>query len=105
MAVEPSRGVQVIQRSPVWFWQTEQAAAAVQQPGELARLMLDDPQPIVEGDVGRVARGEVEFVCFRDDGHVSRMQWMRARSLESNDLPTDHGMCLSRLVHTGSSLC
>ena len=42
LAVEASCGVQIIQRSLVWFGWTEQAAAAVQQSRELARLMLDD---------------------------------------------------------------
>src|SRR4051794_1063345 len=45
------------QRSPIWFGQTEQAAAAVQQPGKQARLTPYDQQPIVDGDVRRGALG------------------------------------------------
>ena len=44
-------------RSLMWFGQTEQAAAAVQQPREQARLTPYDQPPIVDGDVGRVALG------------------------------------------------
>jgi len=46
MAVEPSRGVQVIQRPLVWFGQTEQTARAMQQQCKLAWLPFDDQQPI-----------------------------------------------------------
>ena len=105
MAVEPSRGVEIIQRSLVWFGQTEQAAAAVQQPCELARLTFDDQQPIVDGDVGRVALGQAECMCFGDDGRVPWMNRVRARSPNAGNLPADHGLCLSLLGHTGSSFC
>jgi hypothetical protein len=70
MAIEPSRGVQVIQWSLVCFRQTEQTAAAMQQPWELARLTLADQPPIVDGDVGREALGQAECMRFRDDGCV-----------------------------------
>jgi hypothetical protein len=104
LPVDPSRGVEIVQRVLIWFGQTKQAAAAVQQPRELARLTLDDQQPVVDGDVGRIALGQAECMRFGDNRCVPRMKRILARSPEADDLPADYGVCLSRLGHTGSSL-
>src|SRR5215213_989623 len=87
MAVEPSRGVEIIQRSLMWFGETEQAAAAVQQPRELARLTTCDQQPIVDGDVGRVALGQAERMCLGDDSYVPRMRRGGGWSPNAGNLP------------------
>src|SRR4051795_11636624 len=66
LAVEPSRSVQIIQRSLMWFGQTEQAAATVQEPRKLAWLTACDQQPVVDSDIGRVALGQAECMRFGD---------------------------------------
>jgi hypothetical protein len=102
LAVEPSRGVEIVQRSLIWFGQTEQAAAAMQQSCELARLTFDDQQPIVDGDVRRLALGQAECIGFRGDGRVPWMKRVRGRSPNTGNLPADHGVCLSLVSHTGN---
>src|SRR4051795_6632387 len=104
MAVEPSRGVEIVQRPLVWFGQTQQTAAAVQQPRELAWLALDNQPPIVDGDVGRTAQGHAKRMRFRDDGHVPWMNRVLVWSPNARAFSDEHGMGLCLLGHTGSSL-
>src|SRR5262249_47596784 len=103
LGVVPSGGVQIVQWALVGFGHAEQAARDMQQPGELARPALGDPQPIVDGNVGRGAVGQAEFTRLRDNRQVARMDWLLARPPNAGELPDDYGLGLCLLSHTGSS--